>query len=177
MRRCTVNSSDLALAARLSKALGARGGRLEPIESEIVHPPTRAASEPRADILPPAPEHFDSWEVLLAWSLELCRARAAFVVDGQGFVIATRGNVPADGFDGTGAELCFAMEQLERLEHEQSPLDSVELHFRDSKLFGIRVTDPDRGAFVLGFVGSRPVPNSIREEVLRQAQMAVPNLG
>ena len=53
---------------------------------------------------------FDSWESSIAWCMSMSKAEAAFVVDSQGFVIASRGRIPGQGFEGTGAEMVCLLE-------------------------------------------------------------------
>ncbi len=107
MKDRSASSSDIAAASTLSQALARRTVTTDaeapgkPAYVRIVRPVPEPAAEPAA----PAPE-IGTWEAFLAWSLELTRAHGGFVVDSQGFVIASRGNVPKDGFEGIGAELC-----------------------------------------------------------------------
>jgi hypothetical protein len=181
MRRCTVNSSDLATARALTLRLAGRGPF--PADHDGCGPSSSEPGRERAPAIaaapppvPSVPEEFQSWEVLLAWALELCRSHAAFVVDGQGFVIASRGNTPADGFDGVGAELCFGMEQLDRIDPAAGTLETMQLHFEGHMLVGMKVRDEAVGTFILGLVGSRSLPDAVRQAVLRQARYTLPHL-
>jgi hypothetical protein len=122
------------------------------------------------------PLELESWEVFLAWSLELCRARAGFVVDPQGFVVATRGNVPTDHFDGLGAELAYAMEQLDRIDAEAGSLLSIELQFASRRLMAMRASKESVGSFVVGYVGSRPLGDDIRTAITRQVTHSLDRL-
>jgi hypothetical protein len=122
------------------------------------------------------PLELESWEAFLAWSLELCRARAGFVVDPQGFVVATRGNVPTDHFDGLGAELAYAMEQLDRIDTEAGSLLSIELQFSSRRLMAMRVPKETGESFVVGYVGSRPLGDEIRTAIARQVTHSLDRL-
>jgi hypothetical protein len=122
------------------------------------------------------PLDLETWEVFLAWGLELCRARAGFVVDPQGFVVATRGNVPDDQFGGLGAEIAYAMEQLDRIDTEAGSLLAVELQFASRRLMAIRLAKEGVGSIVIGFVGSRPLVDEVREALLRQATHSLDQL-
>jgi len=122
------------------------------------------------------PLELESWEVFLAWSLELCRARAGFVVDPQGFVVATRGNVPTDHFDGLGAELAYAMEQLDRIDTEAGSLLSIELQFASRRLMAMRVSRDSDSSFVIGYVGSRPLGDEVRNAIARQVAHSLDRL-
>ena len=183
MRRCSVNSSDLANARDLSQRL-ARPGLAKPwteLPAAIrVEPAPPAASiesrrDPIVDLHAP-PLDLESWEVFLAWGLELCRARAGFVVDPQGFVVATRGNVPDDQFGGLGAEIAYSMEQLDKIDVEAGSLLGVELQFASRRLMAIRLAKDGVGSVVIGFVGSRPLVDEVREALLRQATHSLDQL-
>lgn len=181
MRRCTVNSSDLAYARiishRMSPAHSGADWAIETVARSTSPSPKNSGPSPgryvetvsshpsKVDFIP---AEIDSWEVFLAWSIELCQARAAFIVDAQGFVIGSRGNAPSSGFEGIGAELCFAMEQLDRIDPASGQLEALELHFGPTNILGIKAVSEDRGAFVLGYVGTRGVHESVREAVYRQ---------
>lgn len=183
MRRCSVNSSDLAQARELSALLAAKAAR-PPAPAPIPPPEVQPALPLPAVAQPPLPPHaeptevaldlhalpldLESWEVFLAWSLELSRARAAFVVDPQGFVVATRGNVPSDHFEGLGAEMAYAMEQLNRIDGEAGPLLTIELQFASRRLVAVRADRGEEGSFVIGFVGARPLSDEVRGAILRQ---------
>lgn len=177
MRRCSVNSYDLSRARELSRLLvhGAPELRLVPPVRAVV---AAAAPEPspvavavdrspEIDLHAPAMD-FESWEVLLAWSLELCRARGGFVVDPQGFVVATRGNVPANQFEGLGAELAYAMEQLDRIDPDAGDLETLELQFSSRRLLAVRAHREGSHSFVVGFVGARPLTDEVRAVIKRQ---------
>lgn len=188
MRRCSVNSSDLARARELSgllASLGAPAGMRDADRVPVAAPapPVSAAAPPQTapagatvDLHAP-PLELESWEVFLAWSLELCRARGGFVVDPQGFVVATRGNVPANQFEGLGAELAYAMEQLNRIDAEAGTLLSIELQFESRRLLGIRVDRSEGASFVVGFVGARPLSDEVRGAILRQLAFSLERLG
>lgn len=187
MRRCSVNSSDLARARELSRLLAALSARQPttgaPAAARVsgAVAPARvpiASAEPSVAVdLHAAPFDFESWEIFLAWGLELCRARAAFVVDPQGFVVATRGNVPADHFEGLGAELAYAMEQLDRIDLESGSLLTLELQFVSRRLLAVRVAREGASSFVVGFVGSKPLADEVRAVLMRQLAHSVERLG
>jgi hypothetical protein len=188
MRELSVNWSDLADAGTLSRALIEREPRppeasaaaasyarfpAQPAARPAVAPGSAA---PPATTASPQPLTLDSWEVFLAWSLELTRARASFVVDSQGFVIASRGNVPADGFEGIGAELCYAMDQLYKIDPQAGPLRLIELQFESSRLIGVRTDAGDLGTILVGFQGARSVTDDVRDAIVRQLVHSLPGL-
>ncbi len=189
MNQCTVNSSDLALARALSRRLTGSG---EGEDTAAVLPengyrrfdvgtparyPTDSGERIGTNGPPPhvlEPHEMPSWDSMLAWSMELCGSRAGFVVDSQGFVIASRGNIPDDGFEGMGAELCFAMEQLDKLDSNGAELKAVELQFEAHTVAAIRIApNDDMGGFILGFVGSQALIPEIRDAVIRQANLGI----
>lgn len=186
MKRSCVNSSDLDLARTLLRRLATRDPAAVPAAPEEVTPYLRFHSEEAAAIplfgpepqpreFPSLPLEMESWEVFLAWSLELCQARAAFVVDSQGFVIASRGNVPADHFEGTGAELCLAMEELVRVDPEAGPLQALELHFRNRNVVAVRAAG-EQQIYVIGYVGSRALSDEVMGAILRQIASSLTRL-
>lgn len=187
MRRCSVNSSDLAQARELSALLArTNAGAWVPAPDQLPRvqpgPPAPAAAPPppqpaevAVDLHAP-PLELASWEVFLAWSLELCRARAGFVVDPQGFVVATRGNVPANQFEGLGAEMAYAMEQLNRIDSEAGSLLTIELQFASRRLVAVRADRGEGGSFVIGFVGARPLGDEVRGAILRQLSYSLERL-
>jgi hypothetical protein len=184
MRRCSVNSFDLSLAGALARRLREPENKgPQPVAADrpwaqvppVAAEPAPAAPGPIVDLHAP-PLELESWEVFLAWSLELCRARAGFVVDPQGFVVATRGNVPTDHFDGLGAELAYAMEQLDRIDAEAGSLLSIELQFASRRLLAMRVSRREDGSFVIGYVGSRPLGDDVRNVIARQVAHSLDRL-
>ncbi len=191
MRRCSVSSFDLAIARELSEVLAgsvnarsaaplrltrARRTAVDRVETATpVTSPVPGAQTAIVDVHA-APFDFESWEVFLAWSLELCRARAGFVVDAQGFVVATRGNVPTNQFEGLGAELSYAMEQLSRIDVEAGSLLTMELQFASRRLLAIQVVGEGAGSFVVGFVGPRPLSDEVRGAIMRQLAHSVARL-
>jgi hypothetical protein len=111
------------------------------------------------------PVDLDSWELLLEWGMEVCHARAAFVVDSQGFVIASRGNVPTDGFAGIGAETCYLMGEIEGIDGEAGPLKSIEMTFQNRTILGFRMILTDGAPTAVGFIISQR-PSSTAMDVL-----------
>ena len=113
---------------------------------------------------------------LLPTMVELCRALAGFAVDPQGFVVATRGNVPANQFAGLGAEIAYAMEQLDRIDVESGSFLTLELQFESRRLLAVRVARNGGGSLVVGFVGARPLADEVRAAIMRQLTHRVDRL-
>lgn len=177
MKGRSVSSSDIAAASALSQALVRRTATAgaEPPAVPLYVRMVRPAPEPPAAPAAPAPE-IGTWEAFLAWSLELTRAHAGFVVDSQGFVIASRGNVPKDGFEGIGAELCYAMDQLGRINPAGGALRLLELQFDGNRLIGIRAEAADMGTVLIGFQGTRSLADETRDSLVRQLGRTLPGL-
>ncbi len=95
---------------------------------------------------------FTRWNEFLAWSLNKVRSSAAFAVDPQGFVIGSSGNVPEDGFEGTGAELSYVMSQADVMNPEMGGLRSIALEFANRRLSGFRSGVTDGEGFVIAFI-------------------------
>jgi hypothetical protein len=183
MSSSSASSFDLIQARTLSRRLAGLPAKAEHAGRSPAYSRFTTAQRPVAGATaaptPPvdwSPIDMDTWEVLLAWSLELCQARAAFVVDSQGFVIGSRGNVPEDAFEGVGAELCYAMEMLDRVDPEAGPLRAVDLHFAARNLVALRADEPSCGRFVIGFVGSHPLSTEVRDAIVAQLAYSLPNL-
>jgi hypothetical protein len=117
---------------------------------------------------PAAPEKFTCWEDCIAWCMQATRAEAAFVVDSQGFVIATRGRIPAHGFECTGAELVYAMDQLERIDPEAGNLLWIDLDYHKRRLVGFVTPAQESEYFVVGMVGPDASYNAHKNTIARQ---------
>ncbi len=188
------SSSDIAAAGRISRRLtgaapaaGIAAGSDPPFirfrapqpqpqpepEPLLPEPETVAAPLPPPD---PVPQDLESWGEFLTWALDHTGGESAFVVDSQGFVIAHCGNVPADGFEGSGAELCLAMEQLDQIDGENQSLRGVELEFLSRRIIAMRVQSDDE----LEVIVAIEVPNSlsevVRNAIWRQAVYSLPDL-
>ena len=113
----------------------------------------------------PLPEKFTSWEDCIAWCMELLGAEAAFVVDSQGFIIATRGLVPAHGFECTGAELVYSMDQLERIDSEAGKLSWIDLDYDKHRLVGFVTPGDATEYFIVGIIGPDSSYNSYKNTI------------
>lgn len=174
------SSSSVVRAGRLTRTLIGNGGApaeygpadganrvyaaIAPVDESAPSVPAPVRGEEARALLEP-PIDLDSWDLLLDWGIEVCQARAAFVVDSQGFVIASRGNVPADGFAGVGAETCYLMEEIEGIDSEAGPLRAIEMTFDNRTILGFRMILSDGAATAVGFIISQR-PTSAAMEVL-----------
>lgn len=119
---------------------------------------------------------FDSWESIVAWSMSISKADTGFVVDSQGFVIASRGRIPSQGVEGVGAELVCSIEQLERIDPDAGKLLSVELEFDKRSLIGF-VSDPSQGnCYVMGLIAPVSMSSSHKQAIIQQISHNLANL-
>jgi hypothetical protein len=123
-----------------------------------------------------APQKFDSWESCIAWCMSSTRAEAAFVVDSQGFVIASRGRVPSQGFEGAGAELICSIEQLERVAPDAGKILCIDVDFDKRRIVGFVATTQDTPPYVVGLVAPEPLRMEVKHKIARQILGNLPNL-
>lgn len=172
MKDRNVNSYNLAYAQQILASLVQKkqhGKSLEPIDTQtfvrltaqqktdpVALPPIGAGpantQDPQETELTPPPQKFNDWESCIAWCISMTRAEAAFVVDSQGFIIATRGRIPGHGFECTGAEMIYAMDQLERIDPEAGNLLWIDLDFNKRRLVGFVTPAEDAAYFIVGLV-------------------------
>jgi hypothetical protein len=125
--------------------------------------------------LPSLPlEALDTWDKLLEWSADISRASAAFVVDSQGFVVATRGETASDELVGVGADLCYAIEQLDRIEPEAGNLRSVEIEFSGQRITALKVENDEGQMVIISFIVTLPMGDDIRRAIHTQAEVTLP---
>jgi hypothetical protein len=122
------------------------------------------------------PEKFTAWEDCIAWCMQAMRAESAFVVDSQGFIIATRGRVPSHGFECTGAELVYSMDQLERIDPEAGKLYWIDLDYDKHRLVGFVTPAEDMEYFIVGMVAPDPSYNSLKHTISRQIIESLPTM-
>jgi hypothetical protein len=122
------------------------------------------------------PQTFDSWENCIAWCMTHTHAEAAFVVDSQGFVIACRGRIPSQGFEGSGAELICSIEQLERISPESGKLSCIDMDFDKKRLIGIVAASETNDFFVVGLVSPEPIITATKQRIVQQIIRNLPNM-
>jgi hypothetical protein len=122
------------------------------------------------------PQNFTSWESCIAWCMSTIRAEAAFVVDSQGFIIASRGRVPSQGFEGTGAELVCSVEQLERVAPDAGKLLWVDLDFDKRRVVAFITPSESSEYFVVGFIAPDHAFHSFKQHVTNQIIDNLPHL-
>jgi hypothetical protein len=171
----TADLSDIDIARALSRRLSGLDTGTEAAERGdspyLRFATTEAASAPAASA--PADEplnDFTRWDEFLAWSLNKVRSSAAFAVDPQGFVIGSSGNVPEDGFEGTGAELSYVMSQADVMNPEMGSLRSISLEFANRRLSGFRSEVSDAEGFVVAFIDAEGFNPATQEQIVRQLE-------
>jgi hypothetical protein len=124
----------------------------------------------------PVLEVFDSWEGCLAWCMNTTRAEAAFVVDSQGFVIASRGRIPSQGFEGAGAEMICSIEQLERIAPDAGNILCIDVDFDRRKIVGFVASSESSPPYVVGLVAPEPLRTETKHRMTRHIVDLLPNL-
>lgn len=174
----TAGSSDVALARVLSRRLSGLetgsesddAGASPYLRFASSASPTAPSMEQGGAPADEALNDFTRWDEFLAWSLNKVRSSAAFAVDPQGFVIGSSGNVPEDGFEGTGAELSYVMSQADVMNPEMGSLRSVALEFANRRLSGFRSEVADAEGFVIAFIDAESFTDLTRKQIARQLE-------
>ncbi len=174
----TAGSSDMDIARALSRRLSGLGsGPPQAVAGSrpyLRFAAPAAEASPRTDSsLAPTDEplnDFTRWDEFLAWSLNKVRSSASFAVDPQGFVIGSSGNVPEDGFEGTGAELSYVMSQADVMNPEMGALRSIALDFANRRLSGFRSEVAGGEGFVVAFIDAESFNQSTQDEIARQLE-------
>ena len=197
MRDRNVNSYNLQYAQQLlatlvpKKQRGAAVGpenesrnfvRLTQQKRAIPAELPEAATNPAGDkgcqetVATPPLQKFTDWESCIAWCIGITRAEAAFVVDSQGFIIATRGRIPGHGFECTGAEMIYAMDQLERIDPEAGKLLWIDLDFNKRRLVGFVTPMEDAAYFIVGLVSPEASYNASKHVMSKHIIESLPSM-
>jgi hypothetical protein len=134
-----------------------------------------AEAVPSGRPAPVAPsEPFNSWESMLKWCLEITQAKSCFVVDSQGFILMSEGEEPSeDGYEGTGANLKLALDQLRLMELNHGEIQLVDLMYSNIGVLAIQALDSDNDFFTLCFLGSESIDKSHKSVLFEQIQKSV----
>ena len=178
MTKNTVGLSDADVARALSRRLsgldsGDGSGSAEPtpflrFSSPAEKADPAVAEEDSTTDLPL--NDFTRWDEFLAWALNTVRSSATFAVDPQGFVIGSSGNVPEDGFEGTGAELSYVMSQADVMDPEMGGLKSVWLEFANLRVAGFRADLSGAEGFIIACVDPDAFNSTTRTQIARQLE-------
>lgn len=142
-----------------------RQGIVSQNRQQSVPPPQQGQGEVRSE---DSPQSFDNWESCITWCMAVSRAEAAFVVDSQGFIIACRGRIPSQGFEGAGAELICSIEQLERIAPDSGRLSCVDLEFDKKRMIGFVASAEESELYIVGLVAPETLTSQAKHRVLQQ---------
>ncbi|HTP65531.1 MAG TPA: hypothetical protein VMJ66_09090 [Geobacteraceae bacterium] len=135
------------------------------VETPVEEPVEESVAEPLPEM---DSQKFDSWEECIAWCMSATRAEAAFVVDSQGFVIASRGRIPSHGFEGAGAELICSIEQLERIAPDAGKILCVDMDFDKRRIVGFVAAAEEAPPYVVGLVAPEPLRAEAKNRITQQ---------
>lgn len=122
------------------------------------------------------PPLFSTWEDCISWCMEVTRSEAAFVVDSQGFIIASRGRIPGRGIECTGAELVCAVELLERMDPESGNLTWVDFDFDRRRLVGFIAPKEEGEFYIVGLLAPEPAYYSHKQAITSQIMESLPGI-
>lgn len=176
MSNRAASSSDLDLARILSQRLVSRAAPAPgPREAPAVPFVSFTAIGPAAQVLAPAPvvvagesQRFESLDELLGWAMELTASSSAFVMDPEGFAIATGGSLGGEDAQAVGAQLMVTMAEADRVEHPGSPALAVAVDYASSTLTGLRVEREAGQVFTVGFLAPQTPSPQQRAAVCAQ---------
>ncbi|MBN1656651.1 MAG: hypothetical protein JXA30_22960 [Deltaproteobacteria bacterium] len=188
------SSFDIHLASNLSHKLCKKTkvkSTLEPQNATPVYPPfifrptqEKPPSEPQVteedklQAIPKRPESgFSSIDSFVRWCHEAINAESTFVVDSQGFVISNCGALPDEHSEGVGAELSYALEQLNRISDKENRLLCVNLDYDKQHIYGFQVAESDEEHFILGVVTRTPLEHRLKEAIMRTTAEVLPAIG
>jgi len=196
MNENSANSYDLHQAQQLLNLLVPRPGtatKEKPVQLEIPNYASLSAgnishhlrkAETREDVAEATTreepdlvlQKFDSWEACITWCMSATRAEAAFAVDSQGFVIASRGRIPSQGFEGAGAELICSIEQLERIAPDAGKISCIDMDFDKRRIVGIVALSENTSLYVVGLVAPEPLRIEAKQKITQQIVNNLANL-
>jgi hypothetical protein len=115
--------------------------------------------------LPPLPQGTSAWgegawQQRLEWILVAAKAKCAVVLDRQGLVIATRGDISPEIAQSWGGRLLLMLDQAAHIDDRQ--VRCVCLEFDDEWLTGITGTGPDHPDVAIAVLAEQPVADTIR---------------
>lgn len=150
--------SDLDLARVLSQRLV---GRAAPASAPAAAPAagyvtftaaTRSTVAPAVAAPLDEVATFGSWDDLLQWAMPLAEAVSAFVMDPEGFAIATKGDLVGENAQAVGAQLMVTMAEADRVEYPATPALVMSVEYASTTLTGVRVERDPGQAFTIGFL-------------------------
>ena len=159
--RSASSSDDLDLARRISRRL--RGQAAPP-------GPTRAPGYIRfsaagfaARIEQSSPFGPAVWNEMLDRCNRESSSELAFVMDGQGLVVASRGDMDPALVEGIGARLLIAFEQADQMNELGAEPQSIAIEIGRRWLTGFRVRRGEGRTMTVGVLGPRVVSRDTRD--------------
>lgn len=157
--RSASSSDDLDLARRISRrlrGLAAPAGRT-PGYIRFSAAGFAARVEPN-NVFGPA-----VWNEMLDRCNRESSAELSFVMDGQGLVVASRGEMDPSLVEGIGARLIIAFEQADQMAELGATSQSIAIEIGKRWLTGFRVRRGEDRVFTVGVLGPRVVSRDTRE--------------
>lgn len=171
-------SSDLAKAQELSHRLRGEGGNTpapRPVSAGayVRLRPQVPSIKPVPEIPPGSGLGEGTWGILLTWCLEVTKSEAAFVMEDQGLVVASQGNLPAEQLDHAGARLVIAMEQTAAMD-ALGPIGGVmTIAIAEKWLTALRIPLDAGANLILAVIGDTPPPEFVRKVLVRSIATTV----
>lgn len=160
--RTVPSSDDIDLARRISRRLSGSGGAIQSSSSlgyiRFSAAPFSAQAKASASLFGPG-----VWNEMLALCVERTGAELAFVVDGQGLVIASRGDQEPSLIEGIGARLLIAFEQTDQMSAIGEPSESIAIQMGRRWLTGLRIRRDESRSVIIGVLGPEVVSQETRE--------------
>lgn len=185
----SVNSYDLTQARQFLGSLIGRKDSAAQRSSALVTAPcySRLATADRSTSAPSAPEtsvaapevalqELASWEDCLAWCMNITKTESAFVVDSQGFIIACRGEIPAAGFEGAGAEMICSLDELRRIAPDAGEVSFIDIDFEKRRIVGFVASSEPAGLYAVVLIDPEPLPRERKRQIVRQLLHSLPEL-
>ncbi len=82
-------------------------------------------------------------------------------------------DLPEDGYEGVGANLGIAVDQLNQMEMDSGDIQVADLMYQNRTLLVIRVKDKDGDFFTLGMVDADRVSPENKKQIYRQVRRSL----
>ncbi len=156
------SSDDLESARRISRRLcGDTSGLPAPAPPYIRF----SAAGFTARVEPASPFGPALWNEMLDRVNRESSAELGFVIDAQGLVVASRGDMDPALVEGIGARLVIAFEQADGMAELGAAPQSIAIEIGRRWLTGFRVRRGEDRTFTVGVLGPRVVSRDTREAI------------
>ncbi|MBN2718013.1 MAG: hypothetical protein JXX14_19345 [Deltaproteobacteria bacterium] len=119
-------------------------------------------------------EPFNTWDAMLKWCMDVTSSKSCFVVDPQGFILMRQGEESVDdGFEGAGANVQLALDQLKQMELNSGEVQAMELTYRQQGMLVIRAQDAQSDYYTLCFIGFTAITDGQKKMMLNQIQTSI----